>query len=429
LFDSLPNKIREDAQIPRYELPKIDLSLMVIAALTIYMAYSSRRFIPIAAIAACPVIAMFIEQIICTISASHNFYKHRCLSVSPMPYDLQLFFTFAAAVAVMAFGIWWGLKFKLVYLDPWPTDARLNSIFMRMTASNIKPFDACKFIRDNRLKGKMFNYWTEGGFIAWGQEPDSNTGRTPLQLFMDGRAQAAYEPKAYQMWSAIMAGGPIYRDAIIRRTTPDYVKIGQWIDEQLKQYDVWVVLMPLSDAEVYNGPFLKGIERASNWPLAYFDNTQKLFIDKTSPQGKELFDGIFNGKTTYPDDFSRDLVIAYNTVGGTEKKQGLDFAIKAFNLLPSQAPLQIILPLAQYVELQPVIGDFCKNYFDEFEKNKSSYAKRDGYIHKVWAALLTGRYLREVAAKQGNAELVQFYDAKLQEYQDEQEPLQKNMRW
>jgi hypothetical protein len=429
LFGLLPNKIREDSQIVQYELSKIDLPLMAVVALTTYMAYRSRRFIPIAAIAACPIIAMFIDQMTRTISAARNFYKYRSLSVSPVPYNLQLFFIFAAAVAVMAFGISWGLKFTRVYLDCWPTDAKLNSIFMRMTASHVKPFDACKFIRDNKLKGKMFNYWTEGGFIAWGQEPDPNTGRTPLQLFIDGRAQAAYEPKVYQIWTTIMSGGPIVQRAMIRKTTPDYAEVGQWIDEQLKKYDVWVVLIPLSDAEVSNGPFVKGLEHNPNWPLVFFNNTEKLFIDVTTPQGKELFEGIFNGKTLYPDEFFKDLIIAYNIVGGTAKKQGLDFAIKAFNLHPSQAPMQIILSAAKYAELQPLVSDFCKNYFDEFVKNKGLYAKQDGYFNRIWAALLAGRYLRESAAKQGNTELVQFYDAKMKEYQSEQEPLQKKKRW
>src|SRR4030042_7156699 len=131
---------------------------MAVAALTTYMAYRSRRFIPIAAIAACPIVAMLIDQMARTISAARNFYKHRSLSVTPMPYNLQLFVIVAAAVTVMAFGISWGLKFKRVYLDPWPVDARFNSIFMRMTASHAKPFDACKFLRDKKLKGKLFNY-------------------------------------------------------------------------------------------------------------------------------------------------------------------------------------------------------------------------------------------------------------------------------
>jgi hypothetical protein len=430
LFSLLPGEKSEVPQFIQYELPKIDLPLMAIAALTIYMAYRSRRFIPIAAIAACPIMAMFIEQIVCVISAARNFYKHRSLSISPMPYNLQLFFIFAGTVSVMTFGIWWGLKFKYVYLDPWPTDERLNSIFMRMTASNVKPFDACKFIRDNKLKGKMFNYWTEGGFIAWGQEPDPNTGQTPLQLFMDGRAQAAYEPVVYNIWSSIMSGGPIAYSAMIRKTTLDYVKVGQWINEQLKKQNVWVVLMPLSDPDVYNGPFLKAIETDNpNWSLAFVNNTEKLFIDVTTPQGKELSERISNGKAIYPDEFSRDLILAYQKINGPEKKQSLDFAIKAFNLKPSQAPMPIILYAAGYAELQPLVENFCKNYSNEFVKDKDSLAKKDGYVHRIWAAILTGRYLQGIAAKQGNIELAQFYNVKSKEYNDEQALLVKGKRW
>ena len=81
------------------------------------------------------------------------------------------------------------MRFNTVYLDYWPADAKFTSVFMRMTASDAKPFAACEFIRKNKLSGKMFNYWTEGGFIAWGQDPDPKTGRIPLQLFMDGRAR------------------------------------------------------------------------------------------------------------------------------------------------------------------------------------------------------------------------------------------------
>ncbi|GAG55294.1 unnamed protein product, partial [marine sediment metagenome] len=327
----------------------------------------------------------------------------------------------------------WGLKFKRVYLDYWPSDPKLNSVFMRMTASHAKPFYAGKFIRDNKLEGKTLNYWTEGGFIAWSQEPDPNTGRTPLQLFMDGRAQAAYEPKVYQIWSHIMSGGQIVQSARIRKTTPNYAKVGEWIDEQLKERNVWVVLIPLTDPKVYNGPFVKGIERNLNWPVVFFNNKQKLFIDITTPQGKELFEGIFNGKTLYPDEFSKNLIVAHNMLSfgksRTEKKQGLDFAIKAFKLHPSQASIQIILSAGKYAELRPLVSDFCKNYFDEFAKDKGLYAKQDGYLHRIWAALMAGKYLRESAKKQKNTELVQFYDDKMKEYHSEQQPLHKKKRW
>jgi len=430
LFGRLPGRIELEAQTDSFELSKIDLTLMVIAALTIYMAYRSRRFIPIAAIAACPIVAMFIDQMSRTISAARNFHKQNYLAVSPMPYRLQIFFTVAGAAAVLFFGTWWGFKFKRVYLDPWPTDPKLNSVFIRMTASHAKPFYACRFIKDNKLKGKMFNYWTEGGFIAWGQEPDEQTGRTPLQLFMDGRAQAAYEPKDYNTWSRIMVGGPVVKVARIRKMTPDYAEVGVWIDKQLKKRDVWVVLMP---ANQFDTPFVKGLEVNQNWALVFLNDKQKLFVDITTPQGKEVFEGVFNGKTLYPDDFSKNLIVAHSMLlFGKEqsvKKQGLDSAIKAFELNPSQTPMREIIFAARFPELRPLVVRFCKNYLDDFTRNENFYAKQHGYLHRVWSALVAIDYLRKVAQARANRDLVRFCDAQKKKYLSEQKPLRERMKW
>jgi hypothetical protein len=433
LFCLLPDKVREFSQAAQYELPRIDLPLMTIAALTIYMAYRSRRFIPIAAVAACPILAMFIDQMICTISAARNFYKNRFFSVSPMPYNLRVFFTSAAALAVVIFGAWWGLKFKRVYLDFSPNDEVLNSVFIRMTASHAKPFYACQFIRDNKLKGKMFNYWTEGGFIAWGQVPDPNTGRTPLQLFMDGRAQAAYEPDVYKTWLGIMSGGPYAQIAAYRKTLPDYVKVGHWIDEQLKKFDVWVVLIPLADVDVYNGPLVKGLESIPNvWPIVYLGDTQKIYVDVTTPQGKELFDDIFTGKTLYPSAFTRDLMVSYHMIApylNYDRKEGLEFAFSSFNLHKSQSAMQVIIQASRYPELRPAVAGFCRNYFDDFVRNQDHYMSHDGSLHKTWAAIIAGHYLLQIERKRGNSELAKFYDAKIKEFRDAQEAIQQKKRW
>jgi hypothetical protein len=429
----LPNKIGEEPQDDTYQLPKIDLSLVVIAALTVYMAYRSRRFIPVAAIAACPIVAMFIDQITRTVSAARNFHKQNLLTVPPMPYNVQVFFSAAAVIAVLFFGTWWGLKFKYVYLDPWPADPKLSSVFIRMTASHAKPFYACRFIKDNKLEGKMFNYWTEGGFIAWGQEPDPNTGRTPLQLFMDGRAQAAYEPKAYQVWQEIVSGGPTVHKARIRKqklTTAKYAEIGKWVAKRLKRHKVWAVLMPAVEA---GKPFAKGLEHNPNWPLVFFNNKQELFVDITSPKGKELFEGIFNGKTLYPDEFTRRLVLAHHMLifgkGEDAKKRGLLFAIKAFELNPSQIPMRKIIYAARFAELKPIVTDFCKNYFDDFIANKDRYAEQDGYLHRIWAALIAAEHLQRLAGAENNTKLARFYGAKKQEFSNEQKPLHKRKRW
>lgn len=433
VFAYLPKKIGEEPPARTYDLPKVDLPIIVIAVLTTYMAIQSRRFIPIAAFAACPVVALFIGQIIRAVSAARNFHNQNNLAVSPMSQQLQWFLIVAGAAVVLFSGLGWGLKFKRVYLDAWPTDAKLNSVFMRMTASDAKPFYALQFIRENKLEGKLFNYWTEGGFIAYGQIPDPNTGRTPLRLFMDGRAQAAYEPAAYKLWSDIMSGGPTVYEAKVRgqRLTSDhYKKIGEWVDKRLKSHDVWVVLMPTGQFET---PFVMALEQNPNWPVVFFNNKQKLLVDITTPQGRKLFDGIFDDSTLYPDGFSRNLIkaqywLTLEDVKGA-RKQGLDFAKKAFQENQSQAPMRQLMLATRFPELRADAEAFCKNYFEQFEENNGLWSKQHGFHHRIAAALNVCSYFRELARRQNNKELMQSYDAKLDKYHSERKLLLKRKRW
>ncbi|MGB2806187.1 MAG: hypothetical protein WBC22_00475, partial [Sedimentisphaerales bacterium] len=434
VFSQVPNKIDEKPPADTYKLPKIDLALIAIAVLTTYMAIQSRRFIPIAAFAACPVLAMFIDQMVRTISAARSFHRQNRLFVTPMPQALQLFFIVLGAAVVLISGTGWGLKFKRIYLDAWPTDTKLNSVFMRMTASDAKPFYALKFIRDNKLEGKLFNYWTEGGFIAYGQNPDPNTGRTPLQLFMDGRAQAAYQPAAYKMWSDIMSGGPAVYEAKLRNQalTPDYYnKIGNWIDESLKKHKAWVVLMPTNQFET---PFVKGLEFHPDWHVVFFNDKQKLFVDVTTPKGKQLFDGILNDKTPYPDVFSRNIIKAQTLFSvypqlKDARKQALALAKEAFQINQSQASMRQVMFAARFPELRAEAESACKDYFDQFENNREDWANQDGYHHRIAAALNVCSYLREVARSKKETDLVKSYDAKMKLYQSERQELLRRKRW
>ena len=441
---------RKEKRFDKYQWPKIDIPLMLISALTIYMAIRSRRFIPIAAIAACPVIAMFIDQLVRGISAVRNFQKDNRLAVSAMPYSLQLFITLAGAGAVIFFGTWWGLKFKRIYLDSWPRDPKFTSVFMRMTDSSQKPFYACKFIRDNKLKDKMFNYWTEGGFIAFGQEPDPNNGRTPLRLFMDGRAQAAYDRDAFEIWTHIMAGGRITYQIVMAAqargkelTSANYVEIGQWMDEQLREHNVWAVLMPQT---TYSRPprheyyqktsyhAVQGLERNLNWPLVFFNNKQKLFVDVRTPQGRELYNGIFSGKTIYPDEYHRNLICAHSWLyyrrGTAENKKGFDFAVKAFNSNPSPAPMrEIILVASRFKERQADVRKFCEDYLRKFKENESDWSEQDGHRDRIEVARLACFYLGTDARTQKNITLANSYGAQEREYLHKLVELSQTKRW
>jgi hypothetical protein len=396
-----------------YRKPRIDPVLVVIAALTVYMAYRSRRFIPIAGYVTCPLIALLLDQIIQTAAAARYFRKFGRVALPRMTAGMQWFLTGAAAVVVIIIGTSWGLKFKNVYIDPWPTETKLSSAFMRMTASAAKPFEACDFITENKMRGKMFNYWTEGGFIAWGQTPDAD-GHTPLQLFMDGRAQAAYNYEAYLLWSEIMSGGPIPQRVRMRNqnmTDEDYAKTGEWLDAKLKKYHVWVILMPSNQ---FDTPFVLGIEHNASWRMVYLDDKQKLYVDISIPHGLELFKGIEDGTTKYPSEYYRDIMIAHNSLlyetTPEQLARGLKCAIDAFSENPTRTPMQLIqLFYDRHPEMRPGIDAFWKSYLADFEANKKKYLNSDGYYYRAVGALIAMSHLEPFLVQEKNTATLELY--------------------
>jgi hypothetical protein len=505
-----------------YEWPKIDIVLLAIGAMTIYMAIRSRRFIPIAAYAACPVIALLVQESISRVVAVVAFWRqrkldwgalleaaseaavlgmaaalavmalwywivHRWLYTQPVPghpelqqpllrflipwvilsvaafwtlvafylvyrwrekpqdssFDLGAYVKPAVFVALLllcgsaaGFGGSVGWGFKKVYLDYWPADPVLTSVFMRMTASDAKPFSACQFIRDNKLSGNMFNYWTEGGFIAWGQTPDPCTGRTPLQLFMDGRAQAAYDRTIFDRWSDIIAGGPVVlkapRDNEGRPmlATKDYVQAAQWISDELRKHNVWTVLMPSGQ---FDTPFVGALEVGPNWRVVFTNNKEKLFVDLKTEPGRQLCEDMMAGKLIYPDEFSADLAIGHNLLASSvpeQRKQGIDLAIKAFELDRSPAPvIDMLLAARRYPDLAVQVDQACLDFATEFEKNKAKYAGHDGYNLRIEAARLCLVRLREVAEARGDKALVNSLDDRMTQYILERNYISDTKRW
>jgi hypothetical protein len=508
---------------------KIDFALLVVAAMTVYMAIRSRRFIPIAGLAAAPVLALLIQRIVTAVLALvalrrdagapapaqtsaptlapdlgravsralmlgiggallvlgfWRFFLWQWLFL-PVPQDRALvqprdwltvpgvilaFVAFPALAAlylpwsrrprsdektlaphpfarpawiavaliltsaVLGFGAWVGYRFKIVYLDYWPADPKLTSIFMRMTASDAKPFYACRFIRDNKLSGNMFNYWTEGGFIAWGQEPDPNTGKTPLQLFMDGRAQAAYDTRTFDLWTSIMSGGPTAQRATFERRVPntrEYRQIGQWVSERLARYNVWVFMMPNNQ---FDKPIVNGLAYTQNWRTVFMNNKQKIFVDVETEKGRKLYEGMFTGATTYPDEFSENLSIGHNMLlmqDTANKKEGLDRVLKAFELDPSPAPvLELLLIAAQFPELRPQVDQFCARYTTDFEDNKEDkYAGKDGYNLRLEAARLCLLRIEQVAKARNDTEAAEGCVRRMTRYIRERNAISDRKRW
>ena len=374
--------------------PKVDMALLIIAVLTIYMAVRSRRFIPIAGMAACPVIALYLDQIIRMISAVWTNPGRMRLTVPSMPAGIQRALLGLAVLATVGLGSWWGYNYYKIYVAPWPDDDQYTSVFQRMTASYAKPFCAGYFMRENKLSGNMFNYWTEGGFIAWIQNPDPNTGRTPLQLFMDGRAQAAYEPASYEEWMLIMAGGPYAMGE-----EPDYKRIGDWTDKKLKSHKVWLVLMPAGQLDT---PLVMGLERHTDWRTVFINNKQQIQVDISTKAGKDIFMAVLSGTAKFPDEFSKDLSRGHIMLQmNNEQMQaaGFDLAQKAFAAKPSQMPLIELLQAGQRdAQFGEAARKIINNYLDELDKNIEQWQKKDGVNDKIVAGIVIANYLQRTSS-------------------------------
>ncbi len=414
--------------------PKIDLALLVIALLTIYMAVRSRRFIAIAGATACPFIFLLFKEAfaniprkvntilsiilvgisiffilswnvlfkdfeklisswqtrfvveILVISLIGSLYFLHNKEKMPNAFRTAPAYLFTTGIIILA--CHWGAEYKRVYLDPWPSDNQYNTVFMRMTASHLKPTEACEFIRHNEISGKVFNYWTEGGAVALGQKPDEKTGHIPLKLFMDGRAQAAYNHDKFKLWQDIFSGGPIAQKARLDNSTlsqQQWGQIGERIDAQLGN-DVWVVLMPSSQED---STFMRALLKTGHWKTAYQDNIQHLLVNARTPQGEKLIGDVLAGQVWFPSEYSKCLTtfvaITENNLSGRYSEL-YSLAKRAFDIFPYPSATIAMIRLENLPAFRDqVLNDF-KNYLDDFVAQNELYESENGYLQRLTSA-------------------------------------------
>ncbi len=420
-----------------YRCPRFDLPLMLVGGLTIYMAIRSRRFIPIAAFVACPLVALFVQQVLEAGAALVERQRSGKLVIVPLLPSYQRAFTGAALILILTLGGFWGVKFKGIYLDPWAGDPEYHSVFMRMTASYLKPFKACTFLRENKIAGNMMNYWTEGGAVAFGQDPDPNTGRTPLQLFMDGRAQAAYDVTTFNTWSLLWAGGA--KGYEIRRkgkdaTLKDYQAMGKWVAQEMKRRKVWVALLPSKE---WTSKFARGLDYSGNWRVVFLNNKQKMYVDQDDPRGQALVHGIDTGASQYPrypDAFSRELTQAYHKMrhgrDADTRRQGFEHAVRAFEMNPSGVPANMVFDWGtNQKELLPAIVALGRKYLEDFLSQRDSYRDQDGYRFRLDAAFRVTQFLRDYERERENTERADIHAALIEEMTDEFRWIGRTKRW
>ncbi|HOQ04453.1 MAG TPA: hypothetical protein PKY88_04500 [Anaerohalosphaeraceae bacterium] len=401
------------------EILKIDLALWTLAALTLYMAVQSRRFIAVAGSGVCPFVAHLLSQIgrkIGALSKEKNLW-----TVLKQP-KIQTAGWAALTFILIGLMLYWGLLYKRIYLDPWPNDPVRNSLFMRMTASNVKPFEVCDFINGNHLQGRMFNYWTEGGALAFGQNPDEKTGRIPLQLFMDGRAQAAYNHDKYEYWQLIFSGGPEAVKSGGQKL--NYASIGEWISRELRKNNVWIISMPTHQASTV---FMQAILRSPDWKIVYLDTCQQLVADLQTPQGKELAEAILAQKAFFPDELSRHLstaMLILETQNASFLTQMTEHAAQAFRMRPCASSYMVLQNAMQWPPFREQGRQIIKDFFEDICRRRDELKNQSGSAELLTVAGFAADYLAKSEPEQRNR-----YRQFQQEFRLEADRLMRQAVW
>ena len=432
--------------------PKINVAIISVTVLSVYMAVASRRFIPIAAGAACPVLALMLEQSVRMVLSRRNYEVKGKLEMPALPAVFTRWVIIGAALVTLGLGGFWGAKFKRIYLDPWPNDNIRDSVFMRMTASNVKPFDVTQFMRDNELNGNMFNYWTEGGALAFGQKPDPETGRTPLQLFMDGRAQAAYSHEDFQRWRYLYAGGAVKTkdgriipnderraNRLIKNGSNDMKLIGEYLNTEMKKRDIWVFVLPTSqfrpatDKRFYYkvNYFPLALSAHPEWVLVYMDGHQQMYVNQTMKKGKKLLNKVLNKKAKFPTEYSEYLTLSrlYMRMGGAKSLEGFKLGKKAFEIDQTQAAMiQISFEAGRYPHLSRQSVKYITDYIDDFIKNKEAKSKEGGYAKKLEAAYIGANYLSRLYEKK-DAKKSKEYLQLTANFTEERKQIARDYKW
>ena len=158
---------------------------IALTALTLAMAITSRRFIPLFGISLAVMMAPLVGL---------------CFRKLAWP-------RLGLPLALVA------LLFAVYRMLPYPLQS--GPAFHYLTAEYSYPVDMLNFIESNGLQGKVYALYNWGGYIHWRTDG-------ALKVFMDGRADTIYDADIYRSYVQVLAS---HRDWIraLEATGPDYI--------------------------------------------------------------------------------------------------------------------------------------------------------------------------------------------------------------
>ncbi len=144
---------------------------LLLSALTLAMALTSRRFIPLFGMS----LAVLLAPLVAWCFQLLQLHRAQCV---------------LAAVALLA-GIYRML--------PWPLQAA--PAFHYLTAEYTYPVDTLNYMQANGIRGRVYALYNWGGYLHWRSDDD-------LQVFIDGRADTIYDEYTYNHYLNVLLSRP-----------------------------------------------------------------------------------------------------------------------------------------------------------------------------------------------------------------------------
>ena len=299
---------------------------LLISYLTLSMSISSRRFIPLFIFVSSPLLFQafsitagnIIRQMENNSTVKFFQKNNRLISLAVMM--ISVFFLYG----------------YMLYMRILPGVIASRSLFNYMTVDYSFPRASCEFLKVNKIKGKLLNYYNWGGYIYWNLFPD-NPG------FIDGRAHGVYDEKLYDEykllgssdgWLEFDNGG---MEILAKGLTKNkFAIINRMKDRVFTNYTITVKLRELNFQEdeiefikklmvrvnwekivdIYNIDIIfinkvvnsdlanLVVQKQDKWLYVYQDNNTLIFL-RNNEKNKEVVENLIKGKLFIPEEAKR----------------------------------------------------------------------------------------------------------------------------
>lgn len=358
--------------------------LLAVLTVAVVLAVTSRRFIAIALLAAAPAAAQGVAAWLRSRGRPGAASARVALVLWALP---------------VAVSVWVAVEVQRVYLGPWPRGATDATPFQRLVVSDSELAGACAFLRENVTGERLFNLWEDGGYLAWCQQPERGGG-LPNRVFVDGRAQLAYDGGVIADYLDLLDGGPADPVRRRREAAPWQDQAGGWVHQRLRRDGVWLAVLPATP----DGDRLAGwLQALGLWQPVYHGPDGTVVAAVASDGGAALREAVLDRRAGFPDEPSRltsegALLLAQG--GGGNARRALESALAGFRLRPG---FRALVVAAAAAAASPELGGELERALQGYLEGFSGPRLPEESLPALQAAVFAADELARRAAARGAA--------------------------